>query len=101
LKIREETFGKYHLDTAVSYKNIGDIYSIQRNYEEAVNYYNIAVNIREDKLGKSHPDTTALKNNIQIENAKQGKLDKPSSIYSRGETSGGLLKEDLVECLLW
>ena len=42
------------------------MYSAQGNYAEALKYYNQALSISEEKLGKDHPDTATTYNNMGV-----------------------------------
>jgi tetratricopeptide (TPR) repeat protein len=51
------------------------------NYEEALNYYQKALEIREKALGKKHPDTATNYNNIGAIYSNQGDYDKALEYY--------------------
>ena len=48
----EESYGKEHPDTAMSYNNIGIVYSDRSDYDKALEYYKLALEIQEKVLGK-------------------------------------------------
>ena len=64
MNIEEKVLGKDHPDTALSYNNIGSIYSDMGDYPKALEFYTKALSIREKVLGKDHPDTANSYNNI-------------------------------------
>ena len=52
------------LDVAKSYWGIGNVYSSQGRYNEALQEYEKCLKIRVDKLGHEHPDVAISKFNI-------------------------------------
>lgn len=66
LEISEKTLGKEHLETAISYNNIGAVYWKQGNYNMALNYYIMALGIREKNQDAEHPDIATSYNNIGL-----------------------------------
>ena len=52
-------------DVAMTYNNIGLLYENQSKYKEALEYYNKALPIRMNKLGKDHRDTKQTLRQIQ------------------------------------
>lgn len=54
MKIREYKLGKEHLDTALSYDNISNVYYNIGKYEEAIKYKQYVIQICENKLGLDH-----------------------------------------------
>jgi tetratricopeptide (TPR) repeat protein len=69
-KIYLKVLGEEHPDTAMSYNDIGFVYNLKDEYNQALEYYIKALNIREKILGK-HQDTALSYNNIgSIYNAK-------------------------------
>jgi len=66
LKIRVKILGKENSDTAISYNNIGELYSDKEDYEKALKYYFKALEIQEKILGKESPFTATSYNNIGL-----------------------------------
>ena len=64
LYIREKVLGKKHLDTAMSYNNIGAIYENQGNYSLALEFYEKCLSIFRSILGNEHLKTKLLQNKI-------------------------------------
>ena len=64
LDIREKVLGKEHPSTALSYDNIGSVYSTMGDYPKALEFLTKALEINEKVLGKEHPDTANSYNNI-------------------------------------
>jgi tetratricopeptide (TPR) repeat protein len=64
LTIREKSLGVDHLDTALSYNNIGSVYSEIGKYEMALKFLQKALAIREKSLGLEHTDTAKSYDNI-------------------------------------
>jgi tetratricopeptide (TPR) repeat protein len=67
--------GLEHPDTATSYNNIGGVYASQGDYPKALEYYLKALAILENKLGKDHPYTQTVWNNIEIIKSKMDSQD--------------------------
>ena len=81
LSIKEKEFGLDHPDTAISYNNIGDVYSDQGNYPKALEYSLKALVIREKELGFDHLDTAVSYNNIGAVYSDQGDYPKALEYY--------------------
>jgi len=64
LDVRKKNLGGDHLDTAISYNNIGLAYSKHGDFSNALNYYLKALVIREKVLGKWHSRTATTYDNI-------------------------------------
>ncbi len=64
LEISRRAFGDNHPDTAISYNNIGSIYSSLGNYNSALEYYTKTLAIQKRIFGEDHPDTAMSYNNI-------------------------------------
>lgn len=60
-------YGIENSNTAMSYNNIGVVYSNFGNHEHALEYYQRALDIRLKVLGKGHPDTALSYHNIGVE----------------------------------
>merc|ERR1712167_484341 len=56
--------GKDHTDVAMSYNNIAVVYKSQNKYDEALEYYNISLDININKLGKDHTNVANSYYNI-------------------------------------
>ena len=52
--------------TVTTLNNIALVYDSQGKYEEAIKYSFRALEIREKKLGKDHPNTGTILNNIAV-----------------------------------
>jgi len=68
----EKPLDKEHPDTAIICINFANIYTVQRKYESALEYYNKALKIREKTLGEEHHDTVETYNCIAINYGMQG-----------------------------
>lgn len=64
LAIFEKNSDLNSINIAVSYCNIGDIYSNQGDYSKALEYCFKAFSIQKKVLGVNHPDTALSYNNI-------------------------------------
>ena len=64
--IRENVLGLQHPDTAYSYNNIGSVYDNIGDYNKALEYYYKALKICEKILGKDHPNTKVVSENIEM-----------------------------------
>lgn len=58
-------YGEFHEWTATSYNNIGQVYNSQGDYAKALEYHTKALAIREKVFGSEHPDTKAMKKDIE------------------------------------
>jgi tetratricopeptide (TPR) repeat protein/class 3 adenylate cyclase len=76
LKIRLNTLGEKHPDTAEAYYKIGTADYGKGGYEKAMEYYLKALNIRLETLGENHPDTASLYGNIGVVHHKKGNYEK-------------------------
>jgi tetratricopeptide (TPR) repeat protein len=59
--IRERVFGIEHPDTAITYNNLGRLYSKQGRYKEAEEYYLKELKIYEVKFGVEYPSYKSIK----------------------------------------
>ena len=64
--IREKVLGPKHPDTVIVYSNIAGVYRTQGNYEKALEYYEKALKILDEKLGPEHPNTKSARRNLEI-----------------------------------
>lgn len=64
LEIRLRLFGPEHLQTAVSFHNLANVYQRQGRYSEAAGLCVRALAIRERELSSRHIDVTASLNNL-------------------------------------
>ena len=79
----EESYGKEHPDTAMSYNNIGIVYSDRSDYDKALEYYKLALEIQEKVLGKEHPDTARSYGNIGLVYKNRGDYNKALEFYKK------------------
>ena len=70
LEIREKVLDVEHLDTAMTYNNIANVYKKQGCYQTALEWLQKALNVSLRILGESHPSISKTYNNI-------------ASVYSR------------------
>lgn len=70
-------FGPEHPETARIYHMLGEIYEDIEKYDKAEELYKQALRIREDVLGKEHPDAEETRKCIMRIYEKQGIYDKP------------------------
>ena len=63
--IQEKVLGKEHPSTATTYNNMAGVYYSQGNYEKALDYYEKALKIFEEKLGSEHPYTKSVRGNLE------------------------------------
>jgi len=70
-------------DEATTLHNMGVEYYHQGKYEEALQYYLRALEIRENKLGVDHPDVAGTLNNIGVVYYNQGKYEEALQYYLR------------------
>lgn len=76
LKIRERILGTEHIDTAMSYNNVGTVYDAKGEYDKALECYEKALTIRNIALGKEHLLTAQSYHNIGETYNKMGEYDK-------------------------
>lgn len=69
---------------ADEYNNIGVLYNLMNYYQEALEYYRKALEIREDVLGREHPDTAASYNNIGAVYKKQSDYPEALEYFFKG-----------------
>ena len=76
----------YHviaLEVASTYHNIGGVYREQGKNDEALKYFNKALDIYLKKLDKDHPDLAISYNNIAAIYVEQGKYDEALKYYNK------------------
>ncbi len=76
LEIREKILGTEHVDTAISYNNVGTLYDAKDDYVKALEYYEKALTIRKKALGEEHLLTAQSYHNIGETYNKMGDYDK-------------------------
>ena len=94
LKIRRESLGEGHIDVATIYNGIGNVYDTmalsimpedqnnrKKNLNMALEYFNKALQIRLNVLGKIHPHTADILNNMANSFKRQGKHVKSLEYY--------------------
>ncbi|MCB1157924.1 MAG: tetratricopeptide repeat protein, partial [Leptospiraceae bacterium] len=64
LKIRLKTLGEDHIDTAISYYNIGLGYVAKGEFVRGIEYFEKSLKIKIKILGEDHPNVVAIKANI-------------------------------------
>ncbi len=64
------------------FNNLAYLYNDLGNYEEALKFYNMALDIREKILGKDHPDTATIYNNIAIVYKDLGNYEEALKFYN-------------------
>jgi len=80
--VYEIELGVYHLSTAKTYNNLGNLYNDRRKYDEAEKYYLKALNTKEKELGIYHPSTADIYHNLKVMYRGKGEHDK-AAIYSK------------------
>ena len=83
IEVTEETFGKKHLETAISYSNLAVVYKKQGNYEMAEELYKESLMIHNEILGEEHFDTNACCNNLAGVYKKQGNYKMAEKLYKK------------------
>eukprot|EP00911_Craspedida_sp_UC1_P002947 UC1_evm1s2150 len=85
LKIRLETLGENHPDTATTYNNMASVYESQGEYAKALEYYKKGLKIRLATSGENHPDTAVTYYNMSLvlENDGDRPLAKEYAIKAR------------------
>ncbi len=64
LTLITENYGDRNLPVATIHNNMGLSFKDQGLYDQALNNYNLALEIREEFLDSAHPDVIAIKHNI-------------------------------------
>ncbi|MDR0736396.1 MAG: tetratricopeptide repeat protein, partial [Zoogloeaceae bacterium] len=78
-----ETLPAGERDYAVIYHNRGFVFDEQGDYNEALEWYRKALDIKEKVLGKDHPDTATTYNNIALVYKAQGEYGKALEEYRK------------------
>ena len=68
---------------AVSYNNLAELYYSQGRYAEAESLYRQALAIRENVLGKNHPDTAESYNNLALLYKTQGRYEEAEPLLKK------------------
>ena len=58
------TVGENHPDTAITYSNIGSVYTNKGEYDLALEKYDKSLNIKMATVGENHPDTAVTYKNM-------------------------------------
>lgn len=77
----EELLGKDSYITAISYNDLGLVYIYLCNYEKAIEYHRMALDIRKRVLGEEHLETGTSYNNIGLAYDGMGETDKALSLF--------------------
>lgn len=85
LKIRERTMAKSDPKLAVSYNNIGELYSRKFDYPKAELSYKRALSIWEHSLGERHIYTAIAMHNIGDTCARQGRIEEARAWMLRSQ----------------
>lgn len=86
ISLVEDLFGTNSLITALSYNNIGKVFRELYDYKQALDYFFLALEIREKELPQGHPDIATIYNNIGVAYWKQGNDDEAVSYFSKALT---------------
>ncbi len=81
IALSEQLYGKDHPSTATSYNGIGLVYFEQGKINNALEFFQKALNIREKVLGSEHKDTATSYNNIGWIYDEQRDYDKALEFY--------------------
>ena len=71
------------IDIAISYNNIGSVYSDKGDYDKALEYYNKALTIWKSKLGEEHTDVARSYNNIGLVYQAKSDYDKALKYFNK------------------
>ena len=82
-KLKKEQLGPNHVDVALSYNNIGLVYSKKGDLDQALDNYQRAQEIKEKQQGPNHVDVADSYNNIGEVYSKKGDLDQAMDYYQR------------------
>jgi tetratricopeptide (TPR) repeat protein len=83
LRIREQTQGLEHLDTATTLRTLAWLYQDRGKYAEAEPLYQRALRIREQQLGPEHLDVATSLNGLGHIYYQQGKYGEAEPLYQR------------------
>ena len=64
LKIRLDALGKFHIDVAKSYNNLGAVYLSLGKYDIAIDYFNESLKIKTKTLKEADEEIAMTKGNI-------------------------------------
>ena len=70
LALYRDLDGEESTTVATTYNNMGGVYDKQADYPRALEYYQMALDIRLGTLGKDHPSTKAVQRSIDIVKGK-------------------------------
>lgn len=84
LRIREETKGKDHIDTASSLNNLAGLLCSEGKYADAEPLYRRALQIREAKLGSDHPATGGSYRSTALCLAVLNQKEEADQLFARG-----------------
>lgn len=79
--LSEELYGVNSKESALSYNNIGSVYSRLGDYAQALEYIGKSLNIREQILGVDNPDTAISYNSVGSVYWKQGNYTQALKYY--------------------
>ncbi len=82
-EIRTRVFGSDHPDVAASYNNIGNVYDSLGKCEEALEYYQKALEIDIKVSGQDHPDVASSIKNIGIVYHNKGDRAAATEMYTK------------------
>ena len=83
LDIRINILGKNHLDVALIYSHIGEVYYHKAEYDKALEFFHKTLIIRLDKLGEHHSDVATCQNNIGTVYFAKGENDKALESFQK------------------
>ena len=83
IAIKQEGTKNDHWNMATSFDNLADLMILTNNYQEARNYQEQAIEIRENVQGKSHPDLIKSYQNMIVILENLGDLEKIAQYYSK------------------
>ena len=81
LRVRRDTLGEDHPDTATSYSNLAETLSDQGKYAEAEAMHRRALAIYLKALGEDHPDTATSYSNLAETLSAQGKYAEAAAAW--------------------
>ncbi len=81
LQIQKTQLGKFHVDVAMSYNSLGNVYNKQEKYQKAITHYKLALEIRKYQLGSDHVDVAICYINLGNVYNKQGEHQEAITYY--------------------
>ena len=66
--------GENHPSTATDWNNLGSAWKAKGEYDKAIGYYEKSLAIFTQRLGKTHPNTRTVQENLDILKSKIKKL---------------------------